>query len=373
MPSIAVVRATAMLPLRPPALHTAVMNERVALGWLAVCAVLSMVWLALPFATGILLGTLMAFTLEPMYALLVRRTGRPLLASMSTVIASTLLILGALSAFVTQFVTRAVGFADTVRAQLHSGGALGASMDAATGWLGRFGISAASVTAQLEAGAGAIASRSAALAGAFASGAFTALLGVFFAMLSMHLVLRYWSRMVASIVLISPLDPEYTRALLAEFRRVGRLTVSGTVLTGLAQGLLATIGFWISGVPQPMFFGIATALASLIPAVGTLLIWVPAGLYLFATGHPAGAIVELAWGAVFVVGACDYVIRPRLVGDSGMPTLLVFIALFGALEVLGLSGLIVGPVIMSLAVAVLRLYSGEEARHRRAQGSANPP
>jgi predicted PurR-regulated permease PerM len=145
------------------------------------------------------------------------------------------------------------------------------------------------------------------------------------------------------------------------------MTVSGTVVTGLAQGLLATIGFWISGVPQPIFFGIATALASLIPAVGTLLIWVPAGLYLLAMGHAGSAILELSWSALLVIGACDYVIRPRLVGDSGMPTLLVFIALFGALEVLGLSGLIVGPVIMSLAVAVLRLYSGEEARRRAAK------
>jgi len=340
------------------------MNERWALGWLAVCAVLGIVWLALPFATGILLGTLMAFTLEPIYALLVRRSGRPMLASLCTVLASMLLILGALSAFVTQFVTRAVQFADATRTQLHGGGTLSVWVDAATGWLDRFGISATSVTAQLEAGAGEIASRSAALAAAFASGAFAALLGLFFAMLSMHLVLRYWSQMVASIVLVSPLDQQYTRALLAEFRRVGRMTVSGTVLTGVAQGLLAAIGFWLTGVPQPVFFGIATALASLIPAVGTLLVWVPAGLYLLATGHAGAGLVELAWGALLVIGACDYVIRPRLVGDSGMPTLLVFIALFGALEVLGLSGLIVGPVIMSLAVAVLRLYTAEEARRR---------
>ena len=148
------------------------------------------------------------------------------------------------------------------------------------------------------------------------------------------------------------------------------MTVFGTVLTGLVQGVLAALGFWLTGVPQPLFFGFATALASVIPAVGTLLVWVPAGLYLFTMGHPAGAIVELAWGALLVVGACDYVIRPRVAGDSAMPTLLAFIALFGGLEVLGVSGLIVGPVVMSLAVAVLRLYSGEEARKRGAQDRA---
>ena len=128
--------------------------------------------------------------------------------------------------------------------------------------------------------------------------------------------------------------------------------------------MLATIGFWMTGVPQAIFFGVATALASLVPAVGTLLVWVPAGLYLFAIGHPAKAIIELVWGALIVVGFSDYVIRPRLVGDEAMPALLTFVALFGGLEVLGLSGLIVGPVIMGLAVAVLRLYAREEEARR---------
>jgi predicted PurR-regulated permease PerM len=341
-------------------------NERRALGWVAVGAVVAIVWLALPFATALLLGALTAFTLEPVYEMLVRRTGRPFVASLTTVMASAVVLVGALASFVSLFVTRAVGLANTVREELRPGGALTAWVDAVTGWLGRFGVSTASVTARLEAGAGEIASRSAGLAGSLASGTFIALLGLFFALLTMHVVLRHWPRMVSALVAVSPLRPEYTRALLGEFRRVGRMTLSGTVLTGLAQGVLATIGFWMTGVPQAVFFGVATALASLVPAVGTLLVWVPAGLYLFASGHPAKAIIELAWGSLIVVGFSDYVIRPRLIGDDAMPPLLVFIALFGGLEVLGLSGLIVGPVVMSLAVGVLRLYAREEKARRAA-------
>lgn len=335
------------------------LTARAALGWFAVAAVIAIVWLALPFATGILLGTLMAFTLDPVYTALVRWTRRPVAASLITIAASTLLILGALSAFGTQFVTRTVALANTLRAQLHDRSALSVWLDTATSWLGRFGISTSSVTDQIEAGAGEIASRSAAIAASLATGAFSMLLGLFFAMLTMHLVLRHWSRIASAITLVSPLDPDHTRELLQEFRRVGRMTVSGTILTGLAQGILATIGFWITGVPRPIFFGIATALASLIPAVGTLLVWVPAGLYLFASAHPVSAVIELIWGALIVVGASDYLIRPRLVGDEAMPALQVFLALFGGLEALGLPGLIVGPVIMALAVATLRLYSGE--------------
>lgn len=344
------------------------MNERRALGWVAIGAVVAITWLALPFVIGLFLGALMAFTLEPVYAWLVRHTRRPVIASLTVVFVSALVMVGAVSIFVSLFVTRAVGLANTVREELRPGGALTAWVDTVTGWLARFGVSPENITERLRVGAGEIASRSAGLAGSLASGTFIALLGLVFALLAMHAVLRHWPRMVSALVVVSPLRHEYTRLLLEEFRRVGRMTLLGTVLTGLAQGTLATLGFWITGVPQAIFFGAATAIASLVPAVGTLVVWVPAGLYLFASGHPARAIIELAWGALIVVGFGDYVIRPRLVGDEAMPALLTFVALFGGLEVLGLAGLIVGPVIMGLAVAVLRLY----AREAKASRAATP-
>lgn len=350
-------------PLPPTAapLGSSSASERHALTWLAAAAAVTIVWISHPFGTGLMLGALLAFTLEPVYAWLVRRTGRPLLAALSVVLASAVIITGALAGFASLFVARAVDVSTAVREQLHTGGALNAWIDAAAGWFARFGLSPADLTARLEAGAGEIASQSAALAGFLAAGTFSVLLGLFFALLTMYVVLRNWPKIVAATINLSPLDVAHTEALLEEFRRVGRMTISGTVLTGLAQGVLAAIGFAITGVPQALFFGTATALASLLPGVGTLLIWVPAGFYLLATGHPAMAISEWVWGALVVVGFSDYVIRPRLVGDESMPALLVFIALFGGIEVLGLPGLIAGPVIMALAVAVLRLY----ARDRR--------
>lgn len=340
------------------------MNERRTLAWFAVGAVVAIAWLAHPFATGLLLGALMGFTVQPVYEGFARRTGRPLLAALTTVLASAVIIVGAVAGFVRLFVTRAIALAHTISEELRPGGAITTWVDAVTKWLGRFGVSSESLTERLRAATGELGSRSAGIASAFASSTFIVVLGLFFALLTMYLVLRYWPRMVTAVVGVSPLLPEYTRALLGEFQRVGRLTLSGAVLTGLAQGALATIGFWITGVPEAIFFGVATALASLVPAVGTLLVWVPLGLYLFAMGEPGRAIVELVWSALIVVGFCDYVIRPRLVGDEGMPVLLTFLGLFGGLEVLGLSGLIVGPVVMALAVAVLRLYVREEKARR---------
>jgi predicted PurR-regulated permease PerM len=185
-------------------------------------------------------------------------------------------------------------------------------------------------------------------------------------MLSMHFILCHWRAVALGAQETFPLRPDYTATLFAEFRRVGRSTLLGTIGTGVAQGMLATFGFWISGVPEPFFFGAAAAVASLVPAVGAALVWLPAGIVLILVGHPGRGALELVWGTVVVGLVADYVIRPRLVGGAGhLPTLVTFVALVGGVQVFGLKGLIVGPVLMSLAIAVLRLYA-TEARKRRA-------
>lgn len=335
------------------------MNGRRALAWFAGGAVLAIIWLAWPFATGLLLGAFMGFTCQPLYLRLAAWSGRPFLASVTVVLIAGLTILACLAGFASLFVDQAGALATAVREELKPGGMLTAWLGTVTGWLERVGLSTEAVTERLRAGAGEIASGSAAVAGTVASRALNLLLGVFFALLAMHVMQRYWPRIVSGLEHVSPLRAQYTRALLEEFRRVGRITLAGTVVTGLVQGVLAGAGYWFTGVPKPVFLGIATALASLVPAVGTLLVWVPASVYLFATGHATMAVVLALWGALLVVGFSDYVIRPRLVGEEGMPPVLTFLSLFGGLETMGLAGLIAGPVIMALAVSVLRLYARE--------------
>jgi predicted PurR-regulated permease PerM len=191
------------------------------------------------------------------------------------------------------------------------------------------------------------------------------LLGLFFAILAMHYVLRNWQKVSDRAQQTLPMRPEYTADLFAEFRRVGRTTLVGAMGTAIAQGVFATIGYWISGVTEPAFFGAATAVASFIPVVGVLTVIVPVAITLFALGMPGHAAIEIVWSLVTVVGLCDYVIRPRLTrGETEAPALVTFIALFGGVEVFGLKGLIVGPVLMAVALAVLRLYA-KEARALR--------
>ena len=353
------------------------MNGRRALAWLAGGAVLVIIWLSWPFATALLLGALMGFTCQPLYERLAARSRRPFLASVAIVLTAGVLIVGSLVAFASLFFTQAGVVATAMREELRPGGLLSRWLETIMGWLGRFGFSTEALTDRLGAAAGDIASGSAAVAGTVASRTASLLLGIFFALLAMHVMQYHWARIVGTLEAVSPLRGQYTRDLLEEFRRVGRITLSGTVLTGIVQGILAGIGYWLTGVPKVVFLALATALASLVPAVGTLLVWVPAAFYLFATGHPTMAAVLLLWGALLVVGFSDYVIRPRLVGEEGMPAILTFLSLFGGLEAIGLAGLIAGPVLMALAVAVLRLYAREakapeadasRERRRRAGG-----
>jgi predicted PurR-regulated permease PerM len=335
-------------------------DRSAALGWLALAAIAIVIWLARPFVIGMLLGATMAFTFEPLYEREVRLYGRPALWAVTAVIATGILVLALAAGFITLFITRLAGFANDLRTALSPGGTLVVSLDTASQWLGRHGLSISSLISRLEDAAGEIASRSAVIAAGVAAGTFSALLGLFFALLTMYAVLRYWPRMVAATAAVSPLAPKHTRAVLAEFKRASRETLTGTVVTGLAQGVFAGIGFWLSGVPQPAFFGAATAVASLLPGVGTLLVWVPVGIFLAATGHAGKATLELIWCALTVVGLCDYVIRPKLVGDQDTPAILVYIAVFGGVEVFGLAGLVMGPILMAMAVAALRLYAREK-------------
>jgi predicted PurR-regulated permease PerM len=341
-------------------------EERRALGVLAVLAVAAMAWVASPVGVGILLGTLVAFSLQPSYEQIVARTGRPALTAFGFVVLSTVGLLAVLGGLSSLFIARGVVMAQALIASLSPGGALRGTAERLSARLGPLGLQPDELAARLHAAAADLAARAAGLAAALATTTFDVVLALFFAMMTLSYVLRRWAEIARAAEDLLPLRPRYTRALLQEFQRVGRATLLGTVVTGLAQGLLAAVGYAIAGVPEPAFFGAATAVASLLPAVGTLIVWVPAGIFLIATGHPGRGVLELIWGAVVVGGVCDYVIRPRLIGRGAtMPSLLTFTALVGGAEIFGLAGLIVGPLVMSVSFAVLRIFA-QDAEERRA-------
>ncbi len=132
-----------------------------------------------------------------------------------------------------------------------------------------------------------------------------------------------------------------------------RAVVFGIVLTALAQGLLAGLGYWVAGVSAPVLWGVITALVSLIPFVGPV-VWIGLSLGLLANGETQAALGLFLWGAL-VVSWVDNLIRPLVIsGPTRIPFLLVFLGVLGGLNAFGLIGLFLGPALLAVSVAIWR-------------------
>lgn len=139
-----------------------------------------------------------------------------------------------------------------------------------------------------------------------------------------------------------------------------RAVVYGIVLTALAQGLLAGLGYWVAGVPSPVFLGALTTLLALIP-FGPPVAWGAICLWLLADGHFWAAFGLMLWG-IFVVSWVDNIIRPMVISNATqIPFLLVMFGVLGGLTAFGMIGLFLGPVILALLIAVWREWQEERS------------
>jgi predicted PurR-regulated permease PerM len=341
-----------------------------ALDFLALAALAALVRLASPIGIGLFLGALLGFALQPVYERLRSRGwGAGIAALTCTLGAAAIISAGAVS-FAMLLVTRGLALVGSLPALLAPGGSLRALAERLLRVVEPLHLDSNEVATRLEQEALSLGERAAQVAGSVAGTAFGGLLTVFFMTLTAYSVLRYWTQLARRLELTLPLEQRHTHALLDEFRRVGKEVLLGTFVTGVLQGVLAAIGYWVTGMPQPIFFGVLTSVASLVPAVGTVVVWLPLGLFRIASGHVVPGLVSFVYGALVVGIASDYFIRPRLVGsDKTVPVLLTFVSLFGGVEVFGLVGLVLGPVIATLSIAVLKTYQSEVSASRDAPPS----
>ena len=153
-----------------------------------------------------------------------------------------------------------------------------------------------------------------------------------------------------------PLNSDDEQMILDKFTSVARATLKGTVVIGVLQGALAGLAFAVVGVPNAVFWSAIMAILSIIPGVGTALVWGPAALILALNGQLLGAI-GLSLFCAAVVGALDNVLRPILVGkDTQMHELMIFFATLGGILMFGIVGLMLGPIIAALFTAIWELY-----------------
>ncbi|MEX1108918.1 MAG: AI-2E family transporter, partial [Dongiaceae bacterium] len=137
--------------------------------------------------------------------------------------------------------------------------------------------------------------------------------------------------------------------------------VYGVMGTAFAQGLLATIGFWMAGVPGALLLGFATFVLSLVP-MGPPLVWAPAALWLLYTGDTGWAIFMALWG-FFVVSSIDNIIKPWLISrENRLPILLVFLGVIGGLISFGFIGIFLGPTLLAVGFTLFQQWNSSRLR-----------
>lgn len=157
---------------------------------------------------------------------------------------------------------------------------------------------------------------------------------------------------------LSPLAKEQEEELIQRVRSLASSVVLANVATAAAQGVAGGIGLWIAGI-SPVFWGAMMAFTSLIPVVGTALVWVPAAVYLLLVGNWGKALFLVVW-SVLVVGSIDNFLRPVLMkGEGTISSIYLFFAILGGINLFGIVGILYGPLILGIVAVLVHLYELE--------------
>jgi predicted PurR-regulated permease PerM len=233
-------------------------------------------------------------------------------------------------------------------------------LDRLIDWLGQVaGVTDEQVEAWIVGGGKGFLQILIATSGTFFAGALNAFVGLVLTLVLLFFFVRDGDTMLRTLLRLVPLDQARKVHLAEHLSAVTRAVVLGSLVTSLAQGALLGVGLAIVGLPSPVVLGVLGALASLVPLVGTALVWVPAAGVL-AFGGRWGAALFMALWSVLVVGLADNLIRPRFIsGRAQVSTLAVLLGLLGGVGAFGAIGLFLGPLVVALVIALIRF--AEEA------------
>jgi len=155
---------------------------------------------------------------------------------------------------------------------------------------------------------------------------------------------------------MSPLSSSEMDRLFDRVADTIRATFYGTVVVAVVQGTLGGLMFWWLGLPMPVFWGVVMGLLAIVPLRGAIVVWVPAAAYLALSGDWGRALILTVWGTI-VVGGIDNLLYPILVKDQlSLHTVPAFISIVGGLVLFGASGLLLGPIILTLTIFFLELW-----------------
>lgn len=306
-----------------------------------------------PFVPSLTWAVVLAVIAHPMHEAMLRRLRRPWLAASIAVAAVTLVIALPAAFVLRQVAIETLESADTMRA-LFDG-------DRWKEHLNRFPRLAplrewieaqVDFRAEFQRASEAVAKT----VRAFLARAPQLVLGTFVTLFLLFYALRDKRRLLASLRNFVPLAPPETDKVLGKVRHVIRAIVYGTLAVAAVQGLLGGLMFWWLELPAPLVWGTVMALVAVLPVFGAAIVWVPVALYLAVQGDWQRATVVAAWGAI-VVSTIDNVLYPILVkSEIRLHTVPVFISILGGLVVFGVTGVVLGPLVLVVALTLLDIW-----------------
>jgi len=184
------------------------------------------------------------------------------------------------------------------------------------------------------------------------------------ALFAMFFFFRDGAALMHTVRRILPVEPELREHLFEQIRLMVNASVTAALIVAAVQGTLGGLTFWMLGLHAPVFWGVVMAMVCLVP-LGAWTVWAPAALWLFMSGDIARGLILAGLGVALVSGV-DNILRPALLsGRSQINGLLLFVSLFGGVIAFGFVGLVLGPVLMATAVALVQAYTaGLDSDHR---------
>lgn len=357
-------------PSRPTAFQrvpsAALRNRRFLLA-LALILIGVSLWIAWPYRAAIVLAVVLGYVLRPLYHWLLKGLRYRWIAA-SVVL---LLVATALIAPMAYIAWSLLDDVSTIRENLVGNGARERLVDVLAGW-GLPAQSARDLIGQaFEAGTALLESM---LITAL-TGALELVLGLVVFFILLFYTLTDGERMVKMVHDFAPLSGWRRRRLVQQVGERVKAIMLGTFFVYALQGVVGGIGWWIFGFPAPVFWGFVMTILAILPFMGPQLVTLPAGIFALMQGDTFAGVGLIVWTLV-AVSLIDDLVRPWVIGrTSGVHPALILVGTLGGISVLGLSGLVLGPLLLGLLEPVLRAWAGTTrgAGHTHREDGSAPP
>ena len=334
----------------------------------------------IPFLLPLFLAVLLVVIFQPLFDWVVARLGgRQRLAAALTTLAIVVIVLLPIGLIVFQAVSEGISLYQKAQAARVENGPAAGPPDAVPGpaepvldlddvaakivkFVGYFGLTLS--VGEVESG---IRERAEELLAPLAVNAARisgkVIIGMIITIIALYYFLADGRSMLLQIMTLSPLDPRYEEQLVDEFTKMSRAVVLATLLSAVAQGLLAAVGYYLVGVQTLFLLTLLTMLLAMVPFVGAGSVWVSVCLWLFfLEDRPFAASLLALYGAT-IVSTADNIIKPMVLhGRSNLHPLLALLSVLGGLRALGPIGIFIGPMVVTFLYALLKMFHREVER-----------